>query len=98
MIKTKKLPNRWSAQLSKCQALDLEKDVFTWTNPHHIALFLKESVSRSTRSKTTAFVLAMSLLNSYITRAGTRLDAGQRIILEQAKDQLRLIFKRNLNG
>jgi hypothetical protein len=36
----------------------------------------------------------MSMLNFYINRAGKRMDAGQRYILQQTKGELRKIFHR----
>jgi len=36
----------------------------------------------------------MSMLNFYINRAGKNLDKEQKNILEQAKDELRKLFKK----
>jgi hypothetical protein len=38
------------------------------------------------------------MLNFYINRAGKDLDPGQRKILNQAKDELRSIFKESVAG
>lgn len=75
-------------------ALDLEKGVFTWKNPKKIAQSLKKSAEKSNRRKSSPFQSAMSMLNFYINRAGKKIDSKQGKILEQAKEELRLIFKR----
>ena len=75
--------------------LDLEKEVFTWKDPCRIAISLKRSAESSTRRKTTPYVSAMSMLNFYINRAGKNLDTGQKLVLEQAKDELRKAFGRS---
>jgi len=36
----------------------------------------------------------MSMLNFYINRAGKDLDASQRKVLNQAKDELRSLFQK----
>jgi len=74
--------------------LDLEKGVFTWKNPKKIAQSLKKSAEKSNRRKSSPFQSAMSMLNFYINRAGKKIDSKQGKILEQAKEELRLIFKR----
>jgi hypothetical protein len=84
---------RWSQQVTKqSDALDLEKDVFTYDDPARIASSLKESAERSRRRKSTPFRSAMSMLTFYINRAGKDLDPRQRNILEQAKNELRAQF------
>jgi len=84
---------RWSQQVTKhSDALDLEKDVFTYDDPARIASSLKESAERSRRRKSTPFRSAMSMLTFYINRAGKDLDPRQRNILEQAKNELRTQF------
>lgn len=86
---------RWSADVTAhSSALDLEEGVFTWTDPKKIARSLKRSADVSTRKKGTPLQSAMSMLNFYVNRAGTNLPAKQRTILEQAKDELRLLFGR----
>jgi hypothetical protein len=96
MVKTtKKTNNRWSAKVTKnSKALDLEKNVFTWKDPHKIALSLKKSAEQSSRRQTSPFASAMSMLNFYLNRAGTNMEAGQKIILQQSKDELRNLFKK----
>lgn len=91
----KKPTRRWSARVTKnSNALDLEKNVFTWKDPRKIALSLKKSAESSTRRKTTSFASAMSMLNFYLNRAGKNMEAGQKIILQQSKDELRRLFKK----
>jgi hypothetical protein len=86
---------RWSQHVTETSfALDLEKDVFTWDDPHRIAESLKESAERSTARKTTPFRSAMSMLNFYINRAGNKLPEEQRAHLEAAKDELRALYGR----
>lgn len=85
----------WSAQVTKHSiALDLEQGVFTWDDPRKIALSLKDSAETSLRRKGTAFQSAMSMLNFYINRAGRNLPPKRRKILEEAKIELRKVFKK----
>jgi hypothetical protein len=75
-------------------ALDLDRSVFTWNDPHRIALSLKRSAERSHRRKSEPYRSAMSMLTFYINRAGDNLGARQRRVLERAKDELREVFGR----
>jgi hypothetical protein len=85
----------WTRKVTlESDALDLERGVFTWKNPKKIAQSLKESAEKSLRRKSPPFQSAMSMLNFYINRAGKNLESQQRKILEQAKEELRIIFKR----
>ncbi len=86
----------WSEEVTKHSiALDLEKGVFTWNDPKKIALSLKKSAEESLRRKAaTPFQSAMSMLNFYINRAGKNLPPERKIILEQAKVELRKAFGR----
>ena len=72
----------------------LEEGVFTWHDPKKIARSLRRSAEASTARKSTPFRSAMSMLNFYINRAGSKLDDEQRMILEQAKDELRRLYGR----
>ena len=86
---------RWSQEVTeKSDALDLEKDVFTRSDPHEIALSLKRSAERSHRRKSEPYRSAMSMLTFYINRAGAQLPAPRRARLEAAKDELRRLFGR----
>lgn len=85
--------HRWSAEVTReSDALDLEEGVFTWKDPGKIASSLKQSADASTRRKSAPFRSAMSMLVFYINRAGKNLTAEQKIILEQAKDELRNLY------
>ena len=86
---------KWSQRVTeKSNALDLEANVFTWKDPRRIARSLKRSAEHSKRRKGTPLQSAMSMLNFYINRAGKDLDARQRKILNEAKDELRSLFKK----
>jgi len=87
---------KWSQHVTeKSNALDLEANVFTWKDPRRIARSLKRSAERSKRRKGTPLQSAMSMLNFYINRAGKDLDVSQRKVLNQAKDELRSLFRRS---
>jgi Protein of unknown function (DUF3175) len=86
-------PGNWSARVTHdSNALDLEQGVFTWQDPHRIALSLKRSAEASTRRKAPPFRSAMSMLVFYINRAGKNLDENQLRILERAKNELRALY------
>ena len=85
----------WSAHVTReSDALDLEEGVFTWKDPHRIALSLKRSAEASRRRKSTPFRSAMSMLVFYINRAGKHLDPEQKAVLEAAKTELRRLYGR----
>ena len=85
----------WSAKVTnKSSALDLEEGVFTLNDPKKIAVSLKKSAEKSTRRKSPPFQSAMSMLNFYINRAGKNLTNRRKKVLEQAKIELRKLFKR----
>jgi hypothetical protein len=89
----KTAPPRWSQQVTeRSDALDLERGVFTSSDPGRIARSLKRSAERSTRRKARPFQSAMSMLNLYINRAGRSLPASKRRTLERAKQELREAF------
>jgi len=84
----------WSAKVtSESNALDLEAGVFTWKDPKKIALSLKRSAEQSRRRKATPFRSAMSMLVFYMNRAGSNLPEDQKIILQQAKEELRKLYQ-----
>jgi hypothetical protein len=90
---TKPKKKYWSGEVTRhSNALDLEKDVFTWEDPRKIARSLKRSAQMSARRKARPYQSAMSMLNFYINRAGKNLPASRRKILEQAKQELRNLF------
>ncbi len=83
----------WSSYVTKHSiALDLEQGVFTFKDPKKIALSLKQSADVSTRRRATAFQSAMSMLNFYINRAGKNLKPERKKTLEQAKEELRILY------
>ena len=86
---------KWSKDVTEhSNALTLDRDVFTLRDPHAIALSLKRSAEHSHRRKSSPYRSAMSMLTFYINRAGKDLDARQKHILEEAKDELRKVFDR----
>ena len=86
----------WSRKVTlESHTLILEEGVFTWKNPKRIAQSLKKSAEESLTRKATAFQSAMSMLNFYINRAGKSLNLKQRRVLEQTKQELRKLFKRD---
>ena len=89
------MANYWSGRVTKTSdVLDLEKGVFTWQDPHKIALSLKRSAEASQRRKAGPYQSAMSMLNFYLNRGGKNISAQQKQILEQAKVELRRVFNR----
>jgi hypothetical protein len=90
---------RWSQQVTVgSNALDLEPGVFTLDDPRAIARSLKRSADRSSRRKSDPFRSAMSMLSFYINRAGRGLPQERRACLEQAKDELRVLYSRARRG
>ena len=84
---------KWSQDVTDhSNALDLDRDVFTWEDPKRIAASLKRSAEHSRRRKGTPYQSAMSMLTFYINRAGHGLEAKQKAVLEKAKDELRAAF------
>jgi len=92
---TKTPKKKWSGKVTETSnALDLEKDIFDSPDPVKIADSLKRSAEKSKRKKGTPFQSAMSMLTFYINRAGKNLDASQKKVLENAKNELRKAFGR----
>jgi hypothetical protein len=92
---TAKKKKRWSQRVTTTSdALDLEKGVFSLESPRAIAQSLKRSADRSRRRKSEPFRSAMSMLNFYINRAGSKLSKTRRARLEGAKDELRALYHR----
>lgn len=89
--------SNWSSKVTRdSHALDLEAGVFTWKDARKIALSLKRSADNSTRRKSDPFRSAMSMLVFYINRAGKKLPEDQKNILQQAKDELRKLYGKEL--
>lgn len=86
---------RWSKRVTeRSDALDLEKGVFAQRSARRIAASLKRSALRSSRRKAQPFQSAMSMLNFYMNRAGPKLPAARRRVLQNAKRELRRAFGR----
>lgn len=89
------MTEKWSQDVTEeSDALDLEEGVFTKSDPKAVAQSLKRSADKSDRRQSSAFRSAMSMLTFYINRAGKDLDADQKKVLEEAKDELRKLFGR----
>lgn len=87
---------RWSRRVTEhSDALDLEGGVFSQRSPKKIAASLKRSALRSRRRKSNAYRSALSMLTFYINRAGRKLPASRKRVLNRAKDELRAQFGRN---
>jgi len=87
----------WSQHVTaESDALDLERGVFTLSDPKAIATSLRKSAEASTRRKGTPYQSAMSMLNFYINRAGKHLPPERKRTLEAAKEQLRELFGKNI--
>ena len=86
---------KWSADVTEnSDAMDLKENIFESKDPKKIALSLKHSAEKSKRRKSPPFRSAMSMLTFYINRAGKNLEASQKKVLENAKDELRKAFGR----
>ena len=84
---------KWSQNITvNSDALELEPGVFTYDDPKRIAKSLRDSAEASTRRKSEPYRSAMSMLTFYINRAGKHLPQEQKAILEQAKDELRVLY------
>jgi hypothetical protein len=93
MPKKKSAPNRWSQHVTETSdALTLEDGVFKLKSARKVAESLKRSADASNRRKSEPFRSAMSMLVFYINRAGKGLDAKQKKVLEDAKDELRRLY------
>jgi hypothetical protein len=85
----------WSARVTReSDALDLERGVFSLSDPKRIAASLKRSAERSRRRKSDPYRSALSMLIFYVNRAGKNLTASRRRTLERAKTELRRQFGR----
>ena len=85
----------WSARVTKeSDALDLDRGVFSLSDPKRIAASLKRSAERSRRRKSAPYRSALSMLTFYINRAGKNLPASRRHTLQRAKIELRRQFGR----
>jgi hypothetical protein len=90
-----KAREQWSGEVTAhSDALDLKPNIFESDDPKEIARSLKHSAEASRRRKAEPFRSAMSMLTFYINRAGKNLEAPQRQVLEEAKNELRKEFGR----
>jgi len=80
--------------MAHSDALDLQQSIFKSGSPRAIALSLKHSAEASRRRKGTPFQSAMSMLNFYINRGGANLSGRRKQILNRAKGELRVAFRR----
>jgi len=86
---------KWSRKVTeRSDALDLQKGVFTKSNPKEIAASLKRSAERSKRRKADPYRSAHPMLTFCINRAGSNLPAGRKKKLMQAKTGLHRQFER----
>ncbi len=93
---TKRGKNRWSQRVTEeSDALTLDRGVFTKDSPRAIAQSLKRSAERSQRRKSSPYRSAMSMLTFYINRGGKGLSAARKKTLERAKDELRLLYRKD---
>ena len=84
----------WSQRATReSNALDLEPGVFQ-RSAREVAASLKRSADRSTRRKASPYRSAMSMLVFYINRAGKQLSPARRRVLENAKKELRALYRR----
>lgn len=91
--KKKTAVKKWSGEVTEnSDAMDLDKDIFESKDPSKIAVSLKHSAEKSHRRKSSPYRSAMSMLTFYINRAGKNLEASQKKVLEDAKDELRKLF------
>ncbi|WP_444885598.1 DUF3175 domain-containing protein [Microbulbifer sp. PSTR4-B] len=85
----------WSKEVTRhSHALDLSEGLFSLEDPKAIAQGLKAAAESSQRRKSDPYRSAMSMLAFYINRAGQRLPAKRRRLLEQAKEELRGLYGR----
>ena len=85
----------WSGRVTReSDALDLEGGVFGGRDPKRIAASLKRSAERSRRRKSSPYRSALSMLTFYINRAGKKLPASRKKVLQRAKVELRKQFGR----
>jgi hypothetical protein len=93
---SRKSGGRWSARVTReSDALTLQKGVFSKRSPRAIALSLKRSAERSRRRKSSPYRSAMSMLTFYINRAGAKLPASRKRVLQKAKGELKKAFAKD---
>ena len=91
-------PENARGSASRANVLNLPPGILEHPDPRIIALSLKRAADDSQYRKANPFNSAMSMLSLYLNRAGDELDAGQRAVLEAAKDELRRLYDRPVRG
>jgi hypothetical protein len=85
----------WSGRATReSDALDLEKGVFSGSDPQAHRGFAQAFAEQSRRRKSAPYRSALSMLVFYINRAGKKLPASRRRTLERAKTELKRQFGR----
>jgi hypothetical protein len=91
--KTASHKHRWSRHVTETSdALTLDEGVFARRDPRSIARSLQRSAEHSSRRKADPYRSAMSMLTFYINRAGRKLPATRKRVLEAAKVELRSLY------
>jgi uncharacterized protein DUF3175 len=86
----------WSGQVTReSDALGLEQGVFALEDPKTIAASLKRSAEKSRRRKAEPYRSALSMLSFYINRAGKNLSPERKRVLERAKLELKVLFRKS---
>jgi hypothetical protein len=81
---------KWSQHVTETSnALDLPNGIMAADDPKKIAVEVEHAAERSSRRKTSPYRSAMSMLTFFINRAGKKLPAKRKRVLERAKDELR---------
>jgi hypothetical protein len=90
-----KSTEKWSADVTAHDhPFDLEPGLFAKGSAQQIAAALKKSAEDPARGSDDPYRTAMSMLDFYINRAGSKLSAEQRTKLDQVKSALRQSFGR----
>ncbi|MET0289617.1 MAG: DUF3175 domain-containing protein [Pseudoxanthomonas sp.] len=90
---------KWSqAEGSQEEDEGVNADVFQSEDPASIAKLLKRTAERTHKKRTTPYRSAMSMLVFYINRSGRNLPARQLKVLEDAKEELRVLFDKPRKG
>ncbi len=81
---------KWSQHVTETSnALDLPNGIMAADDPTKIAVEVEHAAEHSSRRKTSPYRSAMSMLTFFINRAGKKLPAKRKRVLERAKDELR---------
>jgi len=90
-----KSTEKWSADVTAHDhPFDLEPGLFAKGSAQQIAAALKKSADDPARGSDDPYRTAMSMLDFYVNRAGSKLSAEQRTKLDQVKAALRQSFGR----